>query len=47
MELGEYLLHIYIMETTGLAITDLSGDTDISDVKISVKAFDETKYSEV
>lgn len=22
MELGEYLLHIYVMETTGLAITD-------------------------
>lgn len=47
MELGEYLLHIYIMETTGLAITDLSGDADVSGVKITVKAFDDTKYSEI
>jgi hypothetical protein len=47
MELGEYLLHIYIMETTGLAITDLQGNSDVSGVKITVKAFDDTKYSEV
>lgn len=39
MKMGEYFLHIYILETTGLNLSD------VSDIKIQVKAFGQSKYS--
>lgn len=41
MELGEYFLHLYIQETSGLNITE---DKDLI---IKVSAFGEQKVSEV